>query len=125
MFCSAMENTILDDYVTEMFFEGFKMGQTVMVYFGAPNAREYAPAPHSFIHVNSFPSVANLANYLEMVANNPTLFQSYFAWRFNSSIFPTLKFRNHIDRSFTKFGRQSFVCRACEFVNKAQKRICS
>ena len=36
-FYLSIENTILDDYVTEKFFEGF-LTDAVMVYLGAPNA---------------------------------------------------------------------------------------
>ena len=45
-FVVAFENSILDDYVTEKFFEAFDSG-AVPIYRGAPNIREggFAPGP--------------------------------------------------------------------------------
>ena len=37
--------------------------------------------PGSFINVQDFPSVKELAGYLLKVASNDTLFNSYFEWR--------------------------------------------
>jgi hypothetical protein len=48
----VIENEILEDYVTEKFFEGLKTG-SLMVYLGAPNIKEYAPALSSFIDASA------------------------------------------------------------------------
>ena len=118
-FYLAIENTILEDYVTEKFYMGFRLNNTVMVYLGAPNAQLYAPAPNSFIHANTFASVETLVAYLHQVAADKKLFQSFLAWR----PYPSASFRSLIeDRSWPLHdSNQSIACRACAV---AHKNIC-
>ena len=37
--------------------------------------------PHSFIHVIDFDGPRQLANYLQLLAKNDTLYNEYFRWR--------------------------------------------
>lgn len=62
----VIENAIVDDYVTEKFYEGLK-SSSLMVYLGAPNVHRYAPARRSFINVADFSGVDDLASYLMQV----------------------------------------------------------
>ena len=112
-FYLAVENTILQDYVTEKFYMAFKLNNTITVYLGAPNAAEYAPAPHSFIHANEFASIPALAEYIHRVAKNDTLFRSYFAWR--ASPIPT-SFRQLVHHTWRDHHHSSLACRACAHV---------
>ena len=79
-FLLSIENSIVPDYVTEKFYQGF-MTPTVMVYLGAPNAHVYAPANHSFIDALDFESPKALADFLILVASNSSLYNSYTSWR--------------------------------------------
>ena len=65
----VIENAIVDDYVTEKFYEGLKSA-SLMVYLGAPNVHRYAPARESFINVADFSGVGDLASYLIQVLFN-------------------------------------------------------
>ena len=77
----ALENSIRVHYVTEKFWDSL-FSNAVTVYFGAPNvARDYAPAPDSFINIAAFPSCAELATYLQSVANDEKKWLSFFKWR--------------------------------------------
>ena len=79
-FFVSLENTIMDDYVTEKFYEGF-MADTLMVYLGAPNAERYAPAPHSFVNAHDFEGPEALAAHLVALAADAARYDEYFAWR--------------------------------------------
>jgi len=62
------------------FFNPFLYG-VLMVYWGAPNIADYAPAPHSFINALDFDGPAALGAYLQFLRSNRTAYESYFAWR--------------------------------------------
>ena len=77
----AFENGLCQDYVTEKFFHIFNNRYNVIpvVYNGADMA-SLAP-PHSYINVRDYGTVQELADYLQLVNSNDTLFASYFWWR--------------------------------------------
>jgi hypothetical protein len=78
-FCLALENSIAIDYVTEKLFDALLAG-SVPIYFGAPNAEEFAPE-HSFIDAKRFRDAAELAAYLRHLLENPEEYDRYLAWR--------------------------------------------
>ncbi|OEO28518.1 hypothetical protein VW23_004475 [Devosia insulae DS-56] len=78
-FCLSLENSLLDDYVTEKLFDPLLAG-TVPVYRGAPNAREFAPE-HSFIDAEAYGGPRGLADYLRHLLESPGEYAAYFAWR--------------------------------------------
>ncbi|OXA64510.1 Glycoprotein 3-alpha-L-fucosyltransferase A [Folsomia candida] len=81
-FYLAFENCNCEDYVTEKFFMTAILNGIVPVVMG-PSRQSYesfAP-PSSFIHVDDFASPKELAQYLEILDKNDTLYQNYFAWR--------------------------------------------
>lgn len=84
-FLISIENTIMEDYVTEKFWAGF-LADTVMVYLGAPNADMYAPAAHSFINVMHYSSVESLGRHLLYLSETPHEYNRYFEWRKANSI---------------------------------------
>lgn len=88
----VIENAIVDDYVTEKFYEGLKAG-SLMVYLGAPNAAEYGPAPKSFLDASAFEGPEQLAEYLEFLRGNSTEYASYFGWRHDG---PSLAFKRRV-----------------------------
>ena len=67
------------DYVTEKFFNILAYNVIPVVFNGA-NMSAIAP-PHSYINAEDFSSVEQLAEYLQIVARNDSLFASYFWWR--------------------------------------------
>ena len=52
----------------------------IPVVFNGANMSAIAP-PHSYINAEDFSSVEQLAEYLQLVASNDSLFASYFWWR--------------------------------------------
>ena len=79
-FVLSIENAVEDDYASEKFFKPYR-ANTVPIYYGAPNAADFAPAPGSFIDVRDFASPAALAAYLERVASDDAEYAKFFAWR--------------------------------------------
>ena len=79
LFHLAFENSNEPDYVTEKLWGTLESG-TLPVYYGAPNVKEHAP-PNSIISRHDFNSNQDFAMYLNMVAANKTLYESYHKWR--------------------------------------------
>ena len=113
MAARALQNTLLDDYVSEKFFTPLKMGTTLLVVFGAPNIEDWAPAPHSIINALEWRGPAELAAYLNYLDANTTAYLEYFRWMdadaplFQPS-FVALEAGNYVNEQ-----RDSFVCRLC------------
>jgi hypothetical protein len=74
-FTLAFENSLCQDYVTEKFFEPLIAG-SIPVYLGAPNVDEFAPGDRSYINVNDFASMKDLAQFLDSVDDS-----EYHVWR--------------------------------------------
>jgi len=79
-FYLAFENSAVDDYVTEKFFQALVAG-AVPVVMGLENIADFAPAPNSFIHVSDFASPAALAEYLKFLDANDDAYYEYLAWK--------------------------------------------
>jgi len=123
----VIENALVDDYVTEKFYEGLKSA-SLMVYLGAPNVEQYAPASRSFVNVGDFPDVSTVARHLIQIEKNQTLYDSYFTWRrstassSSSSLSPSSdlapaalsrEFKDLDNHNFARSGGRSWQCRLC------------
>nr|XP_046230266.1 alpha-(1,3)-fucosyltransferase 7 isoform X2 [Scatophagus argus]XP_046230267.1 alpha-(1,3)-fucosyltransferase 7 isoform X2 [Scatophagus argus] len=81
-FYLAFENSIAKDYITEKLWRNAYQGGAVPVALG-PSLGDYkavAP-PNSFIHVDEFASVKDLANYLQQLAQDKERYSEYFTWK--------------------------------------------
>jgi hypothetical protein len=115
-FFVSLENTILEDYVTEKFYEGF-MTDAVMVYLGAPNAERYAPAPHSFINALDFEGPAALAVFLKELAGDEERYGAYQAWKLARPAQVTEEFAASMRHDMVNLNRNSMLCRLCGLVS--------
>lgn len=79
-FTLQFENTIADDYITEKFWESFRM-ESVPIYWGAPNIRTVAPGKLAYINALDFESPMELAQYLMWLKKNPDKYLEYFKAR--------------------------------------------
>nr|XP_039258878.1 4-galactosyl-N-acetylglucosaminide 3-alpha-L-fucosyltransferase FUT6-like [Styela clava] len=81
-FYFAFENSYhCKDYITEKFFNNALMSNAVPVVWG-PKRKDYeaiAP-PGSFIHVDDFSSLKELANYIKYLDRNDTAYLEYLRW---------------------------------------------
>ena len=78
-FYLSFENAICQDYVTEKIFNALRLN-TIPIVLGGANYTKILP-PGSFINAGDFESPKALANFLQTVLNNSTLYESYFSWR--------------------------------------------
>ncbi|XP_072177753.1 alpha-(1,3)-fucosyltransferase 7-like [Diadema setosum] len=81
-FYLAFENSLCPEYITEKFwFNALSFGSVPIVY-GAPKEdyERFAP-PHSFIHLDDFPSLKDFTKYINLLDNDDRLYLQYFAWR--------------------------------------------
>ncbi|KAI9553630.1 hypothetical protein GHT06_021552 [Daphnia sinensis] len=77
-FYLAFENSICVEYVTEKFFE--MMGRNIVpVVFGGADYAAIAP-PHSYINARDY-TPRQLAEYLNELDRNDTLYAEYFWWK--------------------------------------------
>eukprot|EP00039_Didymoeca_costata_P008193 m.108948 g.108948 ORF g.108948 m.108948 type:complete len:552 (+) comp13986_c1_seq1:117-1772(+) len=111
MFYYAFENSIQDDYFTEKLW-GPLIAGTIPVVYSASNVKEYVPK-NSIVFVKDFTDAKQLADYLQDIARNETLWRSYHAWRDDPFTVVSKKY-NLLHRSF--------VCRVCEHVYKKEYR---
>ncbi|KAM4722418.1 4-galactosyl-N-acetylglucosaminide 3-alpha-L-fucosyltransferase FUT6-like [Rhinophrynus dorsalis] len=81
-FYLAFENSIHEDYITEKLWTNSLISGTVPVVLGPSrkNYERYIP-PDSFIHVDDFPTVKELASYLHELDKDDTRYKQYFNWR--------------------------------------------
>lgn len=106
-FTLAIENTLHDDYVTEKLLWTWN-SDTVPIYRGAPNSRDYAPGDHSYINTYNFTSARELADYIKHVGNDPKLYAEFFEWR-----------KKEQDAKFREVKRRRWDrshCQICEYV---------
>ncbi|XP_061656790.1 alpha-(1,3)-fucosyltransferase 7 [Syngnathoides biaculeatus] len=81
-FYLAFENSEAKEYITEKLWKNAYQSGAVPVVLGAPvQDYEALAPPHSFIHVDQFPSVKELAEYLMLVAGDQKRYSEYFRWK--------------------------------------------
>ena len=81
-FYLALTNSECRHYITEKFWHTSLQYNIVPIVYGAPKVdfERFAP-PNSYIHVSDFDSPKELAEYLQVVDRNDTLYNSYFDWK--------------------------------------------
>lgn len=81
-FYLAFENSNCRDYITEKFYVNGLMNDILPIAMGA-RKDDYVRAspPHSYIHVDDFGSPKELAEYLNLLETNSTLYEEYFNWK--------------------------------------------
>ncbi|CAF3248771.1 unnamed protein product, partial [Rotaria sp. Silwood2] len=81
-FYLAFESQSCRDYITEKFWRSLAYG-TIPIVFGPHDKQsvEKIAPPNSFIYTGDFISVSKLAEYLNEIGRNRTLFGEYHQWR--------------------------------------------
>jgi hypothetical protein len=105
LFYLAFENQCVEDYITEKLWGPLESG-TVPVYYGSPNVKDHVPN-NSIIHVDDFPTTADLAAHLIKVSKNRTMYEEYHAWR-------TKPFPEHFHARYD-FTEIHSTCRTCRW----------
>ena len=115
----AFENRLCQDYITEKFWvKGLLYGAIPVVRGGASDADYAAVAPpNSYINADLFPTAAALAEHMNAVTTNFTLFRGYHAWRRTHELLSDSK--ENWARNGQAEGRA--MCRLCSFVHVARR----
>jgi alpha-1,3-fucosyltransferase len=84
----AFENTLCKDYITEKVYRSMKH-MIIPVVYGGAHYWKFLP-PHSYINVNDFKSIQELADHLKYLSANPEEYVKYFWWKKHYKIVGTL-----------------------------------
>jgi len=79
-FYIAIENSFCRDYVTEKLFYNMRYNVVPIVIDLHQNHARFAP-PRSYINALDFSTVKELADYLQILDKNDTLYNEYFWWK--------------------------------------------
>ena len=81
-FYLSFENALCEDYITEKFFTTLMTEEAIPIALGGVGLDDYKKAapPMSYIHVNEYSSVLELAQRLEYLSQNETAYKQYFWW---------------------------------------------
>ncbi|NXA40485.1 FUT7 fucosyltransferase, partial [Eudromia elegans] len=101
-FYLAFENSIHRDYITEKVWRNSLLAGTVPVVLGPPRANyeQFVPAD-SFIHVDDFESLAELATFLKTM--NASRYRQFFAWQQSYSVKLYADWRERLCTICTKY----------------------
>nr|XP_061822050.1 alpha-(1,3)-fucosyltransferase 7-like isoform X1 [Nerophis lumbriciformis] len=90
-FYLAFENSIAKDYITEKLWINSYQSGAVPVVLGPPVEEYKAVAPpYSFIHVDEFASVKELAEYLQELAGDAKRYGEYMQWKRDWKVQPSI-----------------------------------
>ena len=109
--------------MTEKYFKVLPYNVIPIVLNGA-NMSKLAP-PHSYINVQDFTSTQHLAEYLNLINNNATLFASYFWWRdhFKVQVLKSKSSRGYLNNPSLNqakgYARKQSWCKLCELLHKS------
>uniref|UniRef100_A0A672JNP9 Fucosyltransferase n=1 Tax=Salarias fasciatus TaxID=181472 RepID=A0A672JNP9_SALFA len=108
-FYLAFENSQYTDYITEKLWNAVQGGAIPVVLGPSRKNYERFLPPEAFIHVDDFPTVWDLARYLLVVKDSPSLIELHLSWRRDYSMYRPYEWRE-------------FHCTACRVVRERKGR---
>ena len=110
----AFENGDSPGFVTDKIYHAFAAG-VLPVWMGTRDVAETVPKG-SYIDVAEFNTPDDVANYLKLVLENETLYNSYFEWKYKP-----------LDPEYVRNNRvlwtESAFCRVCYYVDTLQRGL--
>ena len=110
----AFENGDSPGFVTDKIYHAFAAG-VLPVWMGTRDVAETVPKG-SYIDVAEFNTPDDVANYLKLVLENETLYNSYFEWKYKP-----------LDPEYVRNNRvlwtESAFCRVCHYVDTLQRGL--
>ncbi|CAM6037149.1 unnamed protein product [Sphagnum compactum] len=80
-FSLSFENSNVEDYVTEKFFQALVAG-SIPVVVGPPNIQDFAPAPNSYLYIKHADDVKGVAAKMKFLAENATAYNDTIRWKY-------------------------------------------
>ncbi|KAJ8020098.1 Alpha-(1,3)-fucosyltransferase 7 [Holothuria leucospilota] len=80
-FYLSLENSCCDDYISEKFWRALAIGLVPIVVGASYEQYLKVAPPNSFIHVDQFDSLAQLAIHITIISNDDEKYLEYFKWR--------------------------------------------
>lgn len=80
-FYLALENSRCKDYVTEKYWWSLVRNQIPIVSWDHTHINRDVVIPNSFISIYDYPNLRALSDYIKLVSENETLYNSYFEWK--------------------------------------------
>lgn len=81
-FYLAFENAQCEDYITEkLFYNSLAHGSIPIVLGASPNNYQTILPTNSFIHIEQYQNLSQLAVHLQEISEQMDVFQSYHQWR--------------------------------------------
>ncbi|XP_040902668.1 alpha-(1,3)-fucosyltransferase 4-like [Toxotes jaculatrix] len=108
-FYLALENSQHTDYITEKLWNAVLAGAVPVVLGPSRKNYERFLPPEAFIHVDDFPTVRGLAQYLLMLRRNPAQLRRHLDWRGSYSVHQPTFWAEH-------------YCTACRAVRRTRGR---
>ncbi|XP_023029106.2 alpha-(1,3)-fucosyltransferase 10 isoform X1 [Leptinotarsa decemlineata] len=108
-FIIAFENAICDDYVTEKFWRPIIVG-SIPIYLGAPNIEDWLPNEQSAILVKNFKNMKAVANFINILNKNDTLYESFLGHKLSGRITNSLLEENVLSQHPIT-GFECYVCK--------------
>lgn len=103
-FLISFENNVEDDYVTEKVYHGY-LTRTIPIYYGDRAVFDLVPANSSLIFANNY-RPKELAELIQHIANNDSLYSQYFAnWDLSK-----------MRKLHKQYCSEHFTCTACRKV---------
>ena len=110
----AFENGDSPGYISEKIYQAFEAG-VLPVWLGTRDIAEAVPKG-SYIDVEEFNTPDDVANYLKLVLENETLYNSYFEWK-----------KKPFDPEYVRNNRvlwsDYIFCRICYYVDTLQRGL--
>lgn len=94
-FYLALENSLHTDYITEKLWNSVLAGAIPVVLGPSRKNYERFLPPEAFIHVDDFPTVRELAQYLVTLRRNPALIRRHLDWRRSYSVYQPTFWAEH------------------------------
>ena len=107
-FYLAFENTFCKDYHTEKLYSALRTQDVIPIVMGGQHPDEFAQfaPPRSYLNIDDFSSVDELARKLEYLARDESAYKEYFWWTEHYRVASLLE------------GYESAQCELCEVLNR-------
>lgn len=93
-FYFSLENSMCEDYITEKFFNALQYGMLPIVLGSSKESYLKHAPPNSFIHIDDYDNLEDLAKYISFLDQNDEEYSKYFLWKLEYSVNPVLYFQN-------------------------------